>query len=1064
MAFQFNIPFYAFRLQLHPDTQFLAPLSDASVLRIHQDVEIIAGRYANALQKEILDKGQLSEILSSYPSGKFERAEVSVSFPAAYNRPDYPAFSLSFTYYYSLGEEESIWAIVPVLGLETFAPHPDELEQRLKEAIRLDFTRRRRLQAVQGIISAIWMETLDMEAHTITLKAPTPRELEETVQQKKDLLLPKAAHELKVKHRACYGRKDELDRATQILTSNFQRSLLLVGPSGVGKTALVLELARRKAKLGIKDKIWETTASTLIKELTQDTGWQYNISQLCQELTGRGNILYVRNLMDLFEVGKYEGNDTSIAEYLQPFLSRGELTMITECTAEELAQIEIRSPNYLTAFQRLPLEEPPQDKLEDIILRKTNALAEQHKVVFEAEAAREAIRLSRRFTPYDGMPGRPIRFLEGLLLNRTGQSIDAGKVKRPEVIQQFCEETGLPRFMVDPDIPMNPEQIEADFNNTVYGQEEAIRRMVGVLSTVKAALARTGKPIASLLFVGPTGVGKTELAKHVARFMFGSEDRLTRFDMSEFSSPYEVQRLIGTGFFSDGLLTSAIRKAPFGVLLFDEIEKAHSNFYDLLLQLLSEGRLTDSQGKLVNFCSTIIIMTSNVGAKNLQRGSIGWGSETSSQDVKQHFITEVQKAFRPELFNRIDQIVPFGPLDRLTIRYVVEREITLLREREGIKYRRLQISLDKDVYDYLAEQGYNPQYGARQLQRAIRNELIIPLAKSLNMEDPDDQVHVQVSVGKGQLDIAVETDPLAFELLLEEVSKISHTDHASSLRRKLERMQEGRLYINLLSQLDLLGQQKKRKGEAFWEDKASAEQFSYFMDTREKGEALMREVQQIELALSEACLGAGTYEPAKAERLNELEDEFFALKLELYTRLQPNDNRCCISIHGSNPMPVVEFYLQLIGLKDMEYQLEGIWYRENTKDPEPFIVQPLKYGPPPKPPQEGDQLWGAIIRIEGGGAFNYFAPENGCQRWQHPTQEPDLYWVMISNITPLDVGEHILRKDYYTKRPARRVIGSQKVKDTIFKLDREYQKGQLPSLITEQLDELFKMKLDRIVL
>ncbi|NBC06741.1 MAG: AAA domain-containing protein [Bacteroidetes bacterium] len=1066
MAFKFQIPFYAFRLQLQPEVSFLAPLSDAAVLRVNQALHTVAGQYANALQKKVLNEGQISELLQEYNRGGFAKGEVAVQFPAARQRPDYPAFQLSFTYFYNEAEDDSAWAIIPALGIEAYAEQKADLEGQLRAAIRLDFTRKKRLQAVQGIVSAIWMSSIELEQATIDLQAPTPRELEEKVQRKKDLLLPKAANELGAKKPIAYGQEDNLKRAAQVLTGNFQRNLLLVGPSGVGKTALVQELARQKNKLGLKDRIWETTASNLIKELMQDTGWQHNIAQLCRELAGRGNILYVRSLMDLFEVGKYEGNDVSVAEYLRPFLARGELTMIAECTAEEVAQIEIQSPNYLAAFQRLALEEPPEPLAEDIVLRKVGATAQRQNVNIKAEAVREAIRLSRRFTPYDGLPGRPIRFMESLLMHQSGQHREKkgkGTIQRADVIQQFCEETGMPRFMVDPDIAMKPERVKKTFNATVFGQEEAVERMVGVLSTVKAALSRTGKPIASLLFVGPTGVGKTELAKLVARFMFGSEDRLSRFDMSEYSTPYEVQRLIGTHFYAEGLLTSTIRKAPFCVLLFDEIEKAHSSFFDLLLQVLSEGRLTDSQGQLVNFCSTIIIMTSNVGARGLQRPPIGWGEAGQQQDLKAHFTTAVQKAFRPELFNRIDQIVPFGSLDQLTIRYVVEREMELLRQREGIRYRRVHISLADTVYDYLARHGYNPKYGARQLQRTIREALIIPLAQCLNTQDPDDQVEVKVRVHQDQLEIEAESDPLAFELLLEEMSKINHTDHASNIRRELERLQEGRLYVKLLSQLDLLVREKQRLGEAFWEDKTKGDRYTFLMATREKCEALMQELRDIELGLSEACLGAAPYEPAQAEQLDQLENELFLFKLELFARLQTGYNHCQLAIYGAEAEPLMYFYQALFMRKGYEYEMTGIWYRETAPEEPPFVECPLPYGQAARPPQPGDLFWGVKFAVRGLAVRSYLQLESGIQRWHFPPQDPKYYWVMVSE-READTPANIHRRDFYTKRPPRRVVSPNKLKDTVLKLEREYNKGQLPELIAEQLDRIFKTKLDRNVL
>ncbi|MEM1124086.1 MAG: AAA family ATPase, partial [Bacteroidota bacterium] len=189
----------------------------------------------------------------------------------------------------------------------------------------------------------------------------------------------------------------------------------------------------------------------------------------------------------------------------------------------------------------------------------------------------------------------------------------------------------MPSFIIDPAVPMDLTAIKQQFNDNVFGQEKAVDSIVNLLASVKTALTKTGKPIASFLFVGPTGVGKTELAKVLAQFMFGHRDKMVRFDMSEYADAYSVMRLTGLSYGSDGLLTAAVRRTPFCVLLFDEIEKAHTNFFDLLLQILSEGRLTDSSGRLVNFCSTIIIMTSNIGASNLQSNRISLQQTVASE-------------------------------------------------------------------------------------------------------------------------------------------------------------------------------------------------------------------------------------------------------------------------------------------------------------------------------------------------------------------------------------------------------------------------------------------------
>ncbi len=1073
MAYTFSIPFYAFRLHLKPGVSLLAPLADQSVLRLQQPLPILAGQYAEALQQKVLDKGQIGEILNHFQQGDFHPGTVKVPFRAAKDGLAYPAFELEFFYYFNTSRQ-GIWGIVPTLGIEVFAKTEEALQPQLRDAIRLEFTRKRRLQAVQGIVSAIWYDAVELQQHPVELRAPSPKELEEKVQNKQDRLLPKAAEKLQKIKAACYGRPKELHRLAQILNGSFQRSVLLVGPSGVGKTALVRELHRQRQHLKLKGIIWETTASTLIKELMKETGWQENLTQLCQELSSTRDILFLRNLMDLFEVGKSEGNSVSMADYLRPFLAQGSITILTECTEEELANIELKSPNFLSFFQRIPLQEPPPVEAEAIILKKAKDIARQQKLEMDKSAVREAIRLSRRFTPYNGMPGRPIRFLESILLQRPAAArLTKGgqRVERAEVISQFCQETGMPAFMVDPDVPMDPEKVMADFNASVFGQEEAVERVAGVLSTVKTALARSGKPIASLLFVGPTGVGKTELAKVIARFMFGSSDQLTRFDMSEFSTPYEVQRLTGTGSFSEGLLTSAVRKAPFGLILFDEIEKAHGSFYDLLLQILGEGRLTDSQGKLVNFCSNIIVMTSNVGAESLSAQPIGWKSGWTAEGVKQHFTVAVQKYFRPELFNRIDQMVPFAPLDQLTIRYVVEREIELLRKREGIGYRRLHLSLSEEVYDYLAEQGYSQKYGARQLQRTIREKLIIPLAKTLNTHDPDDQLEVRVRLTAGRLAIHAEADPLGLDLLLEEYTKISYTDYASQLRRSMTRLREGHYYIKLLSELDLLRQRKKKKGNAFWKDRQAAEQLGYYMDTQSKSDALYEEIQLLEAALSQSCLGTVPYETDWAGQLEDWEKKLFLLKLELYARLVPSDNYCYLSLYGEQAAALLRFYLQLLKNKGYEYEAQTIWRSGAVEEPGPkgsepevpYITRTLPPNEVPQADSEAEVLLGANFKIQGAAAYLYFKSESGAQEWHLPPDEPARHLVLVSN-QPIDPPNNIHRWEAYINRAVRRVIKPDNIKDNYFKLNREYNKGQLPELLQEQLDQHFKIKLDRAVL
>lgn len=1060
----------------------LAPLADSNVLRLGQPLRLVAEQYAEALQGKVLKRGRFREMLQAYQKGDFYKGSLEIRFEEARDKVSYPAFSLEFAYFFN-HQEKGIWGIIPALGIEAFAENEESLQHRLEEAARLDFTRKRRLNAVQDIVSAMWFSSIELQQHEIRLQAPAPRELEGLKNQQQEKLLPQAATLLAIKRQVVYDSDEPLELLVRALKGKFNRNALLVGPSGCGKTALVWELARQQKKRRIKAQIWETTASVLIKELMKDTGWQENLSLLCRELSASGSILFIRNLMELFEVGKYEGNDVSMADYLRPFISRGEINIITECTEEELARIEIRSPNYTSFFQAIHIKEPEGKRLEQIILKKVKDIASVRSIDIEEEAIREVIRLNRRFTPYAGMPGKPIRFLESLLINKSNYARAAGsqlEISRQEVIHQFCEETGMPKFMVDPSLPMDTTAVKRGFNNNVFGQEAAVDSVVNVLASVKTALTRTGKPIASLLFVGPTGVGKTELAKVLAEFMFGSRERLTRFDMSEFSTPFAVARLLGTGYFTDGLLTNAIRREPFGVLLFDEIEKAHPAFFDLLLQVLGEGRLTDPQGRLANFCSTIIIMTSNIGAQSLASNPIGWLQSVNKEVVKEHFLAEVRKYFRPELFNRIDEVVAFAPLGRFTVRFVVEREIALFREREGIRFRRINLAIEDEVLGLLAQKGYDGKYGARQLQRVIRKELIAPLSRILNIEDYDDQLEVRVGVEGGAVRIEAESDPLGLELLLEEYTKISHSDHASALRRQIEEMKEGHFYVRLLSELDILERKKRKTRQRFWNNRLQAERYSYYLETRQHVEELSRQAEELEMKLALSCLDAGPYEPAWTDELQEWEDAFFGIKMELYSRLHPRANNCYLAVYGSNLMPAVDFYVELFGKKEFSFQAQSIWFRESyyneeasgpegangkKKKREAYIKQPWRPGitEQPLPEKPGDLLWGMEFTVNGPCAYLYLKEEEGAQQWVEEEQAPIQYLVMAGN-EPFPTPQKLHRKDFYTRQPYRRAIGPVAVKDTVYKINREYNKTALLGLIMEKMEEIFRFNLDSEIL
>ena len=280
--------------------------------------------------------------------------------------------------------------------------------------------------------------------------------------------------------------------------------------------------------------------------------------------------------------------------------------------------------------------------------------------------------------------------------------------------------------------------------------------MVQLLATVKAGLARPNRPVASLLFVGPTGVGKTEMAKALAEFLFGSVDRLTRFDMSEYADPVAVRRLVGGVFVKEGLLTAAIREQPFSVLLLDEVEKADHSAFDLLLQALGEGRLTDAGGRLADLRNAVIIMTSNLGAESFRSGRPGFVTGLpDSADAAEHFGTAVEKFLRPEMVNRLDRIVPFAPLGPEIIRRIADREWEKMLLRDGVRFRGMVVSTSDTLLKHLATIGFDAKYGARPLKRAMERELLAPLAKQMNRHAGDILLTAEIGVASGRPTVAV---------------------------------------------------------------------------------------------------------------------------------------------------------------------------------------------------------------------------------------------------------------------------------------------------------------------
>ncbi len=1086
MSYSLSVPFYTIQLKIQNGGTLTVPLTESYYVTPQGRPKMILQFFEEAFQKKVIDKGEYQKILEAHQEGIYQRGKISVPFLESKDRFSYPALELSFLYFYKK-TKNGLWSVVPALGLEAFGIDEEALEKALLEAIQLEFARKKRLKSVREIIPTLWYEAQEIAKHEAKFIFYTPAELEDLRAAKKEEILPRVATEVILGKKTLFGMEDELLQLAKALGGKFNKSVVLVGKSGVGKTTLVWELARQRRKFKINSRFWESTASTMIKELTGNTGWQDNLIYLCKELTHKGDILFVRNLLELFEVGQYVGNSVSMADYLKPFLSRGELVLITECTDEEYAKIELRSPNFFSFFTIIKVEEP-RENLEQIILNKVQSISKIKGVKIEHEAIEETIRLNRRFTPYSGFPGKPIRFLESILINHSGGNEAPESISRSGIIRHFCEESGMPAFMVDPLIQMKTNEVKQQFKQQLFGQNDAIDKTVNMLSTVKTALSRQGKPIASFLFVGPTGVGKTEMAKLLAEFMFGSREKMLRFDMSEYAHPNAVMRLIGESYHQDGLLTAAVRREPFAVLLFDEIEKASPLFYDFLLQILGEGRLTDSAGRLVNFCSSIIIMTSNIGASSLQTGKVSFNKSIDVEEVSQHFETAVQKHFRPELYNRIDQIIPFKPLLHDTIHFVVDRELALLKKREGILFRNLELKIEEDVIEYLGNVGYDAKYGARQLQRVIRKEIINPLAHELNLCASDDQVIVSIKIENNRPKIDLRSDPLKFELMLETLARDGNVDRASDLRRNIYGLQEGNYYIRLLSNLEQLETKKRKKKEDFWKNAQDVRQYTKLQKTKTQVEKLTKEAEQIELKLSLSIMGLELYKPEIIDSIKACEKEFLDLKQEIYRRLHPRKTSCFFIIYGFNLKPILDFYFELFRKKRFDYKAETIWYRdeyfnekikktiveedgedgtvliEQMEKRQEYLFKDYLHNDVKKlmPLKKDDILCGIKIEIFDGMASLFLKPECCLQRWQLSEKDINKYIVKSSETKP-EIPLEIHRKNYYGRKAgaARRVVEPNFFKDPKLEINKELDAKEHLNAVIDKLEQLFSEELNK---
>jgi ATP-dependent Clp protease ATP-binding subunit ClpC len=509
-----------------------------------------------------------------------------------------------------------------------------------------------------------------------------------------------------------------------LLDGKERLSVVLVGPEGSGKSAWLRAAAESAAR-----PLYATSGAELVAGQSGLGQLQERIEAVVKAAELLDAVLYFENLEDLFagQAGGYE----DIASLLRRPLQRGALRLVGELTAEAHDRLSQRHVGFFSYLQRFAVAPLSRAQTLAALAERSRTRLRRGQRGIDAPGREQLLTLVERYEPYRVLPGKAAALFDEL----TGAAASSGADPKREltadsVLGGFARKSGIPAFLLRDERSLDVARVEQFFREHVVGQAHAVRRVAETLCSVKAGLQPAGKPLATLLFLGPTGVGKTELSKALARFLFGSAERMARFDMSEYTDAHAADRLIRGSDRADGALTRRVREQPFGVVLLDEIEKAHPSVFDLLLQVAGEGRLSDGRGKLAHFDNTIIILTSNLGAQH-RRAKVGFGDDGAEDDAS-YYLGQVERHFRPELVGRLDGIVSFSSLNAEQIAQVARLSLQRIARRAGLQGRDSRLLVSEAALAALVEEGFSARYGARALRRYFEQALVAPLASLIS--------------------------------------------------------------------------------------------------------------------------------------------------------------------------------------------------------------------------------------------------------------------------------------------------------------------------------------------
>ncbi len=558
------------------------------------------------------------------------------------------------------------------------------------------------------------------------------------------------------------GRDQELERVIQTLCRRRKNNPLLVGEAGVGKTAIAEGLARRVVEGEVPEilrdaQVYALDMGALLAGTKYRGDFEQRLKAVLKELEEAPNsVLFIDEIHTLIGAGAASGGTMDASNLLKPALSSGLLKCIGATTYQEYRGIFEKDSALSRRFQKIDVPEPSVEQTIEILKGLKSRFEEHHSVKFSAAAITSAAELSARYINDRHLPDKAIDVLDEAgaaqrILPKSRQKKVVGKHEIEEIIAKIAR---IPARTVSHDDRNALKNLDRDLKATVFGQDKAIEVLARAIKMSRSGLGNPQKPIGSFLFSGPTGVGKTEVARQLA-YAMGMP--LHRFDMSEYMERHAVSRLIGAppgyvGFDQGGLLTEAITKQPHCVLLLDEIEKAHPDIFNILLQVMDHGTLTDNNGRKADFRNVVIIMTTNAGAEALNRTQIGFTKATSAGDE----MTDIKKMFTPEFRNRLDAIVSFAPLSKEVILRVVDKFLMQLEEQ--LHEKKVEVEFTAALKDHLAEHGFDPLMGARPMARLIQDTIRSALADELLFGKLANGGKVTVDVKDGKVGLEFEEE------------------------------------------------------------------------------------------------------------------------------------------------------------------------------------------------------------------------------------------------------------------------------------------------------------------